>query len=328
LIMAEQKPQGVGKIVSWADDFQRRHSFVGFPYAVIKKYGDDEAANRGALITYYGFLSLFPLLLVLTSVLQLLFRSESHFREQVISKLVKYFPVVGSQLESNIHTFHRAGLALIIGILITLYGARGGAMAFRNTLNHIWQIPRPQRGGFPLNIVKSLAIIFIAGAGLILATVLSSFATSLGHSLLFSAFAVLISTFILLWMFMLIFNLSISTSRISYSDFLYGSITAAVGIQILQVLGGFIITHQLKNLTSLYGTFALVLGILFWIYLQVQIVLYAAEVDTVRVLKLWPRSLVAEQLTTADKKAYSLYAKKERYQPEPPEEIEVRFEQK
>ena len=127
---------------------------------------------------------------------------------------------------------------------------------------------------------------------------------------------------------MFIFNLSISTSKISYSDFLYGSAIAAIGIQILQVFGGFIITHQLKNFTSLYGTFALVLGILFWIYLQVQIVLYAAEIDTVRILKLWPRSLAGDSLTPADKKAYSLYAEKERCLSHPPQEVKVKFKQR
>jgi membrane protein len=251
-----------------------------------------------------------------------------HFREQIITKLLKYFPVVGSQLQSNIHTFHKAGLALVIGILITLYGARGGAMAFSNAMHHIWEVPRPQRAGFPLNILKSLSIVFTAGIGLVLATLLSSFATSLGHSLIFSSLAVVISALILFWLFMLIFNLSVTSSKISYSDFIYGSAIAAIGIQILQVLGGFIITHQLKNLTSLYGTFALVLGILFWIYLQVQIVLYAAEIDTVRVLELWPRGLNAESLTAADKKAYKMYAEKERYMPQPPQEVQVRFKEK
>ena len=326
--MANKKSKGLGRFVGWVDNFQRRHVFTSFPYAVVKKYGDDEAANRGALITYYGFLSLFPLLLVLTSTLQLLFRSQSHLRDKILSSLDQYFPVVGSQLQSNIHAPHKAGLALIVGSLITLYGARGGAVAFSNTMHNIWEIPRPRRGSFQTNLIRSLAIIFIAGAGLILATILSSFATSLGHSLAFSILAVAISLVILFGLFMVIFNLSISTSKVSYSSFLYGSIIAAIAIQILQVLGGFIITHQLKNLTSLYGTFALVLGILFWIYLQVQVVLYAAEVDAVRVLKLWPRSLVSKNLTPADKKAYSLYAEKERYMPLPPQKVKVEFKQK
>jgi hypothetical protein len=46
--MAEKKAKGVGRVINWVDNFQRRHAFAGFPYAVVKKYGDDEASSRGA----------------------------------------------------------------------------------------------------------------------------------------------------------------------------------------------------------------------------------------------------------------------------------------
>jgi YihY family inner membrane protein len=325
--LADKKPEGVDRLTGWLDSFQRRHCFIAFPYAVVKKYGDDEAGNRGALITYYGFLSIFPLLLVLTTILHIILRSEGELRERIMSSLDQYFPAFGNQLQSNINTFNKAGLALAVGIAVTLYGARGGAETFRKALNHIWEIPRQQRGGFPVTLVRSFSMIFVTGLGLIMATILSSFATSLGHSPAFSILAVVISTFILFLMFLILFNLAISTSKISYRDFLVGAILAAVGIQILQTFGGFIITNQLKDLRSLYGAFALVLGTLFWIYLQVQVILYAVEVDTVRRLKLWPRSL-SGSLTEADKRAYKLYAEKERFQPEPPPEIKVRFKEK
>jgi uncharacterized BrkB/YihY/UPF0761 family membrane protein len=80
----------------------------------------------------------------------------------------------------------------------------------------------------------------------------------------------------------------------------------------LQEVGGYLLTHELKNLDNLYGTFALVLGLLFWIYLQAQIVLYALEIETVRLFKLWPRSLVEDNLTDADKRALTLYARRNR----------------
>jgi YihY family inner membrane protein len=326
--MADKEPKGIDKIVSKADAFQRRYAFANFSYAVIKKYGDDEAGNRGALITYFGFLSLFPLLLVLTSILNVIFRNNEEFRNRILTSLANYFPVLGNELQTNIHSFHKTGLALIIGIILTLYGARGGAVAFSNALNNLWEIPRPQRGGFPLTVVRSLAVILIAGIGFIAAALFSNFATSLGHSMVFSVMAVYVSIFILFCVFMLIFNLSISTSKISYSDFWLGSLVAACGIQLLQLLGFIILTHQLKSLSLLYGTFAIVLGLLFWIYLQVQVVLYAVEIDTVRSLKLWPRSLSGKNLTDADKRAYSLYAKKERFLEKPPQEVRVEFKQK
>ena len=51
------------------DRFQQRHPGAGFPLAVIYKYVDDSGAYLAALIAYYGFVSLFPLLLLLSTVL-------------------------------------------------------------------------------------------------------------------------------------------------------------------------------------------------------------------------------------------------------------------
>jgi membrane protein len=317
----------VKRFLTALDNFQQRHPFIGFPYAVIKKYGDDQAAYQGALITYYGFLSLFPLLIVLTSFLQLIFRSHTHLRDRVLTSIDQYFPIAGNQLHAQIHSPHRTGLALIVGLLITLYGARGGADAFRNAMNHIWQVPRADRGGFPGSILTGLKIIVLGGMGLISATLLSSFASSLGKSVVFRALATVISVVVLFAVFLLIFKIG-TARRFGYRKFVTGALVAAVGIQIIQSIGGFIITHQLKNMTSLYGTFALVLGMLFWIYLQVQIILYAVEINSVRVLKLWPRSLMQEDLTPQDKKAYKMYAKKERLQPEPPQKVDVSFKGK
>ena len=109
------------------DNFQQKHRPIAFPVAVIKKYGDDEGPYLAALIAYYGFLSLFPLFLVTTTVLQLLFKNHEHLRTRVTEGISHYFPVISNHFQSDIHSYHKTGLALIIGILITLYGARGGA---------------------------------------------------------------------------------------------------------------------------------------------------------------------------------------------------------
>ncbi len=138
-----------------ANKFQQTHSWAGFSFAVIKKYGDDEAGYQGALITYYGFLSLFPLLLVATSVIGLIASNNPHLRDQLTSSISSYFPTLGSQLQASVHSSTKSGAALVIGLLLTLYGARGGADASQHALNHIWHVPKSARPGFPKNIIKS-----------------------------------------------------------------------------------------------------------------------------------------------------------------------------
>jgi len=108
-----------------------------------------------------------------------------------------------------------------------------------------------------------------------------------GLRLLFLA----INLILLFGSFQLVMRIALA-KKVSFRDIWVGAAVATIGLFILQNLGGYIITHELKNLDNLYGTFAVVLGLLFWLYLQTQLIIYAMEIDAVRVLKLWPRSLL------------------------------------
>src|SRR5438105_2109314 len=131
----------VTRFVKRFDAWQQAHPAVSFPLAVIKKYGEDSGGYQAALLTYYGFLSLFPLLLVLVTLLQIWFHNDPTFQHEVSTSVGHFFPIVGSQLENQIRGMRGAGTGLIIGVLFALYGARGGADALRFTLDNMWQIP-------------------------------------------------------------------------------------------------------------------------------------------------------------------------------------------
>jgi YihY family inner membrane protein len=315
------------RLVSRIDLFQQRHPTFGIPYAIIKKYGDDEAGHQGALLAYYGFASLFPLLIVATSLIDLATRHNQVLRVRLLESIGNYFPAIGNDLQSSIHASGKSGIGLAIGLLITLYGARGVADAVRHAMDHVWQVPHPKRVGFPKGLFKSFGLIAGAGMGMLLAAFLSSYATAFGHSFAWRMFISLTSLFILFWTFCFIFRYATSSNHKLHDNF-PGAIIAAVGLQILQTIGGYLITHQLKNLNGLNAQFAVVLALLFWLYLQAQVFLYAAEINTVRTLRLWPRSITSKPLTAADKRAFQLYAKRAAYRPKDEEQIEVQFSEK
>src|ERR1700683_1731763 len=127
-------------LINHFDEYQRHHKGVGLPFAIFKKYQDDQAGRWAAIFIYYAFLALFPLLLVLTTGVKLLIRNNSQLRNQVIRGAITYFPVVGHDLQQDIHGISKTGLALIIGLALTLFGARGVADVLRTSLDHIWQI--------------------------------------------------------------------------------------------------------------------------------------------------------------------------------------------
>lgn len=307
--------------MSRLDAFQRRHPVVGFPFAVFKKYGDDEAGHQAALLAYYGFLALFPLLMVLATLLKLFLRGDGELQQKILEKATDYIPVIGSQLGQNVHGMDKAGWALAIGILLSLFGARGIADVFRGAINHVWQVPYVRRTSFPGSLFKSIGIIVIGGLGLLSAPILSGYAVSFGTLWVYRLIALALTALILFCLFVFLARTAMSEAR-PVRDVWVGALFASLSIMILQGIGTYLVAHQLQNLEDLYSTFALVLGLLFWLYLQTQIVLYAMEIDSVRVLKLWPRALDAKNRTEADKTAYRLYAQRNSWHSD--DKIEVR----
>ena len=249
---------------------------------MVKKYGDDRGGQLAGLLTYYGFLSLFPLLLVASSILQIISFNNSEFRQTVINKALQYFPVLGQHLANSIHDLRGTKIVLLISILFTLWGARGIADIFQYSMNHIWKVPHPKRPGFVNRTLKSLGIIFLGGFGFIIAAFLSGFAANLNQGIVFRILSVLISVAVLFLMFWGLFKWALaSPSEYSDRSVIKSALAAAVGIAILQAAGGYLVKRQLGKLNSFYGSFGVTLALLFWIYLQAQIVIYSAVAGSI-----------------------------------------------
>ena len=298
----------VKRAVHAADALQQRHAWLAVPVAVWKKFGDDQAGNLAALIAYYAFASIFPLLLVLVTVLDIVLKNDAALRNQVLHSALSQYPVIGTQLTTNVHGLHKTGLALVIGLVLTFLGARGVANAMQNALNSVWEVPMARRPGFPWAILRSLGLILVIGPGIIATIVLSSVAGGTGHigGLGDRIAAVAVSLVLNIGLFWVGFRLA-TAKEIPFRDLRLSAILAAVAWQVLQLVGGYFVGHQLAT-HSAYGVFAVVLGLLAWFYLEAQLTLYAVELNVVRTRRLWPRSLQPPPLTKADMEAYQLYA--------------------
>ena len=314
----------IGRLLDGLDRFQQRHAVTAFPLAVWRKFGDDQAGNLAALIAYYAFLSVFPLLLVLVTVLGMVLANSPRLQEDVLNSALTEFPVIGTQLRSNIHSLGRSGIGLAIGLIGTFIGARGVAGAVQNAMNQVWAVPRRERPGFPISWLRNFALIGVIGLGVLVTTALSGIGSWGGHTLgPWSRIGVVaLSLALNVGLFWL--GLRVATAaQITWRELRLGALLSALVWQALQYLGGYVVAHSLRHASSLYGTFGLVLGLLAWLHFQAQLTLYAAEVDVVRTRNLWPRSLFPPPLTKQDRAAYDAYAKAEQRRPEI--RIETRF---
>lgn len=278
----------------WLDRTQRSHRFTGFGFAVVKKYSEDQGGYHAALLTYYGFLSLFPTLLITTTVVQWLLHADSPLRQRIISSVTNFFPIIGQQLQENVQGFSKTGLPLLIGFLVLIYGLRGIADVFRHIVNNVWRVPVEDRSGFWPGVGRSFSIIMVAGLGFVASAITASYAASAGHHLFLRILLILASTLFVYSAFLVAVKIALN-KEVSARQIRLGAITVAIGSLIMQSLGRLFLAHELKNLNNLYGTFAVVLGLFFWLYLIAQIIVYAIEVDSVRWLRLWPRSFMGDK---------------------------------
>jgi YihY family inner membrane protein len=278
----------------WIDRAQRSHPVTSFPIAVIKKYSEDKGGYQAALLTYYGFLSLFPALLIVITLVRWTLGSDSHLKQRVITSITNYFPLIGSDLQQNLHGFSKTGLPLLLGIAVLVYGLRGAADVFRHTVNNVWRVPEKERSGFWPALGRSALIVLVAGGGFLGSAILTSYARAAKHDDVIRAILLLASAGVIFATFLTATTLAVNRQlrrRVLWA----GAATTTIALVLLQGLGGYFIARELKNLNNLYGTFAVVLGFFFLIYLQSQIIVYSMEISSVKALKLWPRKLVGEE---------------------------------
>lgn len=297
---------------------------MSFLAAVVKKFGDDQAGQLAALIAYYAFFSLFPLLLVFVTILGFVLEGNPGAQESVLHSTLSQFPIVGSQLERNVHSLKGSGLALAIGLVGSLLAGLGITAATQNAFNQVWHIPHKHRPNFLTARLRGLALLGLLGVLAIVSTVAAGFVTGGGsHSLLSALGGVLVALALNLLLFFTAFRV-LTVREIPTRDLLPGVALAAVLWQILQHIGGYYVDHVIRRAADTPGLFALVLGLLAWLYLGGQVTVLAAEVNVVRARRLWPRSFFGDPLLDADRRALRSSAEVEERVPQ--ENVEVDFE--
>ena len=292
------------------DRHQQRSPRLSFIAAVIKKFGDDQAGQLAALIAYYGFVSLFPLLLVLVTVLGFVLQGNPSARASVLHSTLSQFPIIGTQLQKNVGSLKGSGLDLAIGIVGSLFAGLGITGASQNAFNQVWHVPHKDRPNFLISRLRGLGLLVILGLLAIVSTVAAGFVTAGGAGILAILGGVLVALIVNLLLFFTAFRL-LTAAEIETRDLLPGVIFGAVLWQILQHVGGLYVDHVIRHAKETSGFFALVLGMLAWLYLGAQVTLIAAEVNVVRARRLWPRSFFSEPLLDADRRALTSSAEVE-----------------
>jgi YihY family inner membrane protein len=305
------------------DRHQQRSPRLSFPAAVIKKFGDDGAGQLAALIAYYGFVSLFPLLLVLVTVLGFVLEGDAKTQASVLHSALGQFPIIGNQLQSNVHSLKGSVGSLAIGVAGLLFGGLGIVGVTQNAFQQVWHIPRKRRPNFLAWRLRGLALLVVLGVLLLVSTVAAGYVTAQTAGLVAVIGEVLLALVFNLLLFFVAFRF-LSPEEIPTRELLPGIVFAAILWQLLQHLGSYYVAHVVRHAQETSGLFAFVLGLLAWLYLGGQVTLIAAEINVVHARRLWPRSFFSQPLLDADKRALTSSAETEERVEE--ENVEVNFD--
>jgi YihY family inner membrane protein len=289
------------------DALQQRHKPSAFVFGVMKKFGDDNAGALAGNLTRAGFVSLFPLLLVLVTILGVVASSDASLRQQALSSVSDQVPLIGRQLTANVHEMRRSSIiGLVVGLLVLIWGSTGLAQAGLFTMEQVWNLPGPARPGYLQRLGRAALFLGLLGLGVVVTTLLTWLDVyghhAVGLVVLAPALAGLVNIALYLGSFRIL-----TPKGIPPGELVPGAVTGGLAWTLVQELGAYLIRHSLHS-DSVYGVFATVLGLFAWIYLGAQVTVYAAEVNVVLARRLWPRALVQPPLTEADRASMALQA--------------------
>jgi YihY family inner membrane protein len=306
------------------DDFQQRNRALSPVFGVVKKFGDDNAGTLVQSLAHSAFGAIFPLLLLLVTVLGMVLSRYPSLQSDIMHSTVAQFPIIGTDLASNIKAMHRHSvIGLTVGIFGLLWGSLGLAQNGIFTMEQIWNLPGPERPNYVKRLARSLAFLAILGAGLLLSTFFAAAVPAAKGPVPLAVAGGVASALVNFGEYIFAFRV-LTPTAVRTRQLVPGAAMAALGWTALQSLGGFVVGHYLKDDTAVYGLFAIVLGLFAWVYLVCELTVYAAELNVVLARRLWPRALVQPPLTEADRASMAAQALQNQRRPE--QHVQVTFD--
>ena len=297
------------------DQFQQRHPVVAFPFAVMQKYGNDQAGGKAIVIAYYGLFSLFPLLLLLTTILGFVLAGHPGLEHDVLNSALANLPIIGTQLRSAAHPLTGNVVAMTVGVIGTIYGVQGIGQAALNAMHTVWNIPYKKWPNFWLRRLRGFILLAVLGFGTVVSTLLANLAPAVIHGPLVSLWSVVASVAVNFGVFTAAF-IVLTSEPLGWRDVAVGAGLATAFWEGLQAAGDWYVRRELAHATPVYGTFALVIGLLSFLYVAAQLTLLAAEINVVRRYRLWPRTITQPPLSAGDRRTYLRLAMMEERRPE------------
>jgi YihY family inner membrane protein len=257
-------------------------------------------------VSYYSFFSIFPLLLVLVTILGIVLDDNPELRDDLVDGALGQIPVIGGQLADEHQPLSGSALALTLGLATSLWAGLGAVGALQHAMDEIWDVAVHGRANFVLKRLRSIAALTVALLGIAASALLANVATLFGAGLLASGFGLLGTAVINVLLVAAAFRV-LTSRHLDWSQILPGAIAGGLALLVLHQVGSFVVRHFLAGASDTYGAFAAVIALLSWFFLVGRALLMAAELNGVLDRHLYPRTMFGGPLLTdADRRAMLL----------------------
>ncbi len=262
---------------SWLNKVRNRYPAVEVAVAMFEKGGQDNVSRLAAVISYYSFFSLFPLLLVLVWAADTLLTGS--LRQDVIDSALSRFPVIGKNI--SVGTLGGGLQALVVGIAAALWAGTKAFEGFEQAMHTIWHGPLVKPESFVKRKARAVVMIFVFGVGLLVASAGAAVVTAVdqipgaARPAGFVA-AIVFNTLLVGAMFW--FALP---ERPPFRHLVPGAVAAGIGMTLLNAVGTFYLTRVVQGASDTYGVFAVVIGLLTWLNLIATVVVWSGEFNSV-----------------------------------------------
>ena len=285
-------------ILATLDRFQQRRKTLSIVVGVIKKFGDDRGSSLVALITYYTFVAIFPLMLLSVTIVGIVLRNHESLRQDILNSAVADFPIIGTQLKENLGHISTSVWGTIAGATGLAWGSLGFAQAAQTAMADIWNIPLVERPSWIVRVRSAVIAVLILASSVAVAGVLvginvpwiSDHVPELSYVI-----AALVNGVAFVGLFR-----ALTPKNVKVRALWPGAVLAGVSFALLFSIGTRILTGSLKRSSELYGFFGIVLGLLALLSLMTTVIMYCAEWNVVREKKLYPRTMFGDPMLDAD----------------------------
>jgi uncharacterized BrkB/YihY/UPF0761 family membrane protein len=307
--------ESIDRVFDRIDQVQRRHPAFAFPVAVFKRYGEDNGGWTGALISYYGFFSLFPFLVVLVTIATWVLGDRPDVLHRVLEAIWSKVPFAAATLQVNVEEqvqrFGTNGWLTIISVLVMVWGGLGAARVLQDAVNTVWGVARFRRPGFFPKAARSLAVMALLGVQVVATGVIAALTVTVELPIAGLVLAAILNVVLVAATTIAVYRVSIA-EPVENADLLPGALTIGVGSYGLTLVAGVYVKYVVAEMTSIYGPFATTIGLLAYVSLTAQLFVWATEANVVRTRRLWPRSLTGRTLDEPDARAIELTLQRER----------------